>query len=564
MATPTINKPPEPRRPLPGKGPPPGQGGAANGANSGDESQGYYPGSTFKPPTPEGYADESDDGYVPTKGIRQANPDADPPGGYVPGETGRQRNPDFEHGDPDPATGRYTPGSTKNPEFQVPKQQPQRSGIEDAAYRAGRSVGQARRAIDQEAARGLQHYFKPGSPARQQSPDGQPSASEPPAAGQPDQSKDGVGNLDVGKIASKAKSGDIKGAVGEAATELGVGKKAGDLLFIVWGILSLTVFVPPWVGLVFLAVFNVLLVWPKGVYKLTEYILDFTPARAAVKVLDETGLSKTKITVRGWEKALIILLDLVVACYFLMMAFTIMYAVCYPQRLVNSYLGDTIGNTVSSAFAGAASIGTGVNLSGIADFCKQFNSFADGVFSQFGAGSGNTTGTGYNGPISTGQWKDVISQSSQKYNIDTCIMTVVLEKESGGGNPNAIGHDNHNKSHDPFNINNPPLYGLDFGPSNYSHGIGITQVTIFPDSRERWPTPGIPSRTLYGHAYTIPELLNPNTSIELTAHIMADNLKSSGGDTRTAFRKYNGSGPRAENYATDAQRLFDQCKQKGP
>jgi hypothetical protein len=144
-------------------------------------------------------------------------------------------------------------------------------------------------------------------------------------------------------------------------------------------------------------------------------------------------------------------------------------------------------------------------------------------------------------------------------------MAVVLKKESSGGDPNAIGHDNHSGKIDPFNINAPPLYGLDWSVINHSHGIGITQITIYPynNSLGRWPNPSVPSRTLYGTAYTIPDLLNPNTSIDLTGHIMADNLKSSGGDVRTAFRKYNGSGPRAEAYATSAIALYDQCKIQG-
>ncbi len=175
-----------------------------------------------------------------------------------------------------------------------------------------------------------------------------------------------------------------------------------------------------------------------------------------------------------------------------------------------------------------------------------------------GSGVGNYGNNG--GPINIGQWKDLVNQDAAKYNIDPCILNTILEMESGGGNPNAIGHDHHSGSIDPFIPNKPPFYGLNFSGNDWSHGIGLTQWTIFPYSREKWPDPNVPQRLVYGKWYGIQDFLDPNISLDLTAHILSDKLKKSGGDLRSAFKSYNGSGAAADAYADKAMNKYNQCK----
>lgn len=180
---------------------------------------------------------------------------------------------------------------------------------------------------------------------------------------------------------------------------------------------------------------------------------------------------------------------------------------------------------------------------------------------EFGGGGGGGGGGlgGGGGPISTGNWKDAINAASQKYSLDPCVLDTILKKESSGGNPSAIGHDNHSSKDDPFQAGSPPKHGLNW---NYSHGIGITQWTIFPYTHRygKWPDPNVPQRLVFGKWYGVNDFLNPNLSIDLTGRDMADKLRRNGNNVRTAFRDYNGSGSRAEAYANDAMRLYNICK----
>lgn len=179
-----------------------------------------------------------------------------------------------------------------------------------------------------------------------------------------------------------------------------------------------------------------------------------------------------------------------------------------------------------------------------------------------GSGVGNYGNNG--GPINIGKWKDLVNQDATKYNMDPCILNTILEMESGGGNPNAIGHDHHNGGNDPYNPVAPPSYGLNFTLG--SHGIGLTQWTIFPYNHAygKWPNPSIPQRQVYGKWYGVQDFLDPNLSLDLTAHDISDKLKRSGGDLRSAFRSYNGSGSAAEAYADKAMNKYNQCKLLSP
>ncbi len=191
-----------------------------------------------------------------------------------------------------------------------------------------------------------------------------------------------------------------------------------------------------------------------------------------------------------------------------------------------------------------------------------------------GGSAGQVYNGSYKGPISIGQWKDLTNKYSQQYGLDPCIGYTIIRKESGSGDPNAIGHDNHSRNSDKFVPNSPPNFGLSFETKTWSHGIGLTQITIFPEGSTQgnanWPsfpvvngkkTPARRADTIpvqgenSSKYYTIADLLNPDTSIRLALGKMAYHLKQTG-NLEVSFKKYNG----AQVYATSAMGIYNECK----
>ncbi len=193
--------------------------------------------------------------------------------------------------------------------------------------------------------------------------------------------------------------------------------------------------------------------------------------------------------------------------------------------------------------------------------------------------SGNGVGNGGNngGPVNLGQWKEPINKAAAQYGLDPCVLNTIVQMESSGGSASSIGHDHtsppppitkwnrsmgasrkarEGNTHDPFQANNAPLYGIDW---QFSHGIGLTQATIFPFKPGTWIDANTPSRKENGKWYKVSDLLDPNVSIDFTAGY----VKARGGDAgnpRDAFKKYNGNGPDAETYADIAMKKYEQCK----
>lgn len=105
-----------------------------------------------------------------------------------------------------------------------------------------------------------------------------------------------------------------------ADEQLGLGEKVGGLLWIIWGALTLVgaLSMPPIIGgLPFLIVFNLLLVKPKWVYRLTVLILDLFGVGEALEAADKIGLDKVDIRIKAWQKLAIILVDII---YFMVIA----------------------------------------------------------------------------------------------------------------------------------------------------------------------------------------------------------------------------------------------------
>lgn len=261
-------------------------------------------------------------------------------------------------------------------------------------------------------------------------------------------------------------------------------------------------------------------------------------------------------------KVLTLILDLLFALFFGMIIYVVMWYIC----------GGVTGKIATTVNSGVEFF-TGNNTYG--DVCRIYNQAVAGVNFDAAGSRGNIGNGGNNGgPINIGKWKDLVNKYAGQYGLDPCVLNTVLEMESSGGNPNAVGHDNHSRSNDPEQLGNAPNHGLNFGPKNWSHGIGMTQITIFPEGSRQgganWPNfpvengvkvparwaSTIPEPNPVKKYYTISDLLDPDTSVRLAAVKMSGAMKSSGGNLWQAFKNYNGGA----SYADKAMKKYEQCK----
>lgn len=162
------------------------------------------------------------------------------------------------------------------------------------------------------------------------------------------------------------------------------------------------------------------------------------------------------------------------------------------------------------------------------------------------------------GPGATGQWASQIDAAAKAHNIEPCALQSLVQVESGG-DPDIVGHDGHNKNDDPVDFSNKRTSGLDW---RYSHGIGLTQITIFPSNRyDGWRDSNTPSRKVGNRWYTVDDLIDPNTNLNAGAEYLSGCLRRTG-SYEAAFGCYNGAGS-GSSYATKVNKLFEQCKSEG-
>ncbi|MFA5991574.1 MAG: hypothetical protein WC794_05015 [Candidatus Doudnabacteria bacterium] len=176
------------------------------------------------------------------------------------------------------------------------------------------------------------------------------------------------------------------------------------------------------------------------------------------------------------------------------------------------------------------------------------------------SGSYNTPGT----LISTAQWTDQINSSAQKWNIDACILRVVVQKESGG-NQGAIGCDCAANGHPEYCPDKRKTYSSDyqFNWNQCSYGIGLTQWTIYPkggSGYKSWQDANTPSRNLYSSWYGVTDLLDGKTSLDLTAKAFSANLAKANGDIAAAFGAYVGASNVQNQLVADRMALYNICK----
>ena len=183
--------------------------------------------------------------------------------------------------------------------------------------------------------------------------------------------------------------------------------------------------------------------------------------------------------------------------------------------------------------------------------------------------------------VDVSRWDADIRAAAAANNLEYCYVRSFLERESGG-DPNAIGHDHTERApitgtvrrwqspadgpkaderggraHDLFNPAHPPLHNLDW---QFSHGIGLMQITIFPRNDD-WIDADNPARRMppgSGPRFTVLQLLNPVTSITAATSYLA-HLFQQTGNLETAAARYNGSGSRADAYGRDIMRASQIC-----
>lgn len=376
----------------------------------------------IKRDTDAAQARQSRGGYQPTAGLRQSysnkaadkadNPDSNS-GQYSPGST-QQKNPPPENNNPNQG---YSPGSTKAPGFQPLPEPRVRSGLEDAAYQAGRGVGDLRRAWGNQKER----------EARRQA--GEQPADQEQAKETGSEKAKAPANIEDTVKSFKA---DPKQAAAQLADQaLGAGTHIGDILFIIWGLLFLAGGIVPILGL-FNAigagvVFNLLLISPKTVYRLTELILDLVGFGEALQVLDKFGLSKTDIHLRGITKVGVVMVDIIFVVWHGIWALAILYYICSYVAIGSNI--PIVGGAIDLGARGAEYV-SGLPFAQARDFCKSYGAL--GIPSAVSnvvatASSGCSINQGYCKP-------EILAEKGQQYGCDwdPTLLSRICTHESSG------------------------------------------------------------------------------------------------------------------------------------
>ncbi len=446
-----------------------------------------------------------------------------------------------------------------------------RTGLEGAAYKAGQAIGGLDRNVNKGLDRLDQHLGRGGAKPAGASPAQSPAAAPgKPAAATAPKPPLPLGNLNTGKIADKAAKGDLKGAAGQALTDIGAGKALGDALFIIWGLLFFVAGLIPLLGffqaIPILIIFNFLLISPKTVYRITELILDLVGVGEVLQTLDTAGVGKTKITIRTVEKAGIIIMDLGFLLWHGLFVFGMIYYTCQSVTIGSNL--PIIGGAIDLGARGAEYV-TGLPISQVREFCKPFT----GTFASFGGGGdfggGGAGGSwGGNGTPdgSVQQYAALMNQIAQTNNIEYCALEALVKKESGG-RANIYSSRDGGIRYIDSNHPDKKTYGLNFN-DGYGHGIGLIQVFIYskPRADAVWQDSQTPSRRGDGFGrpggfLTVTDLINPETNLRAGTVLWATLIRRNNGDLKEAYRDYQG--PTSAQATLD--KLYDyytECKQR--
>ncbi|MEK7617695.1 MAG: transglycosylase SLT domain-containing protein, partial [Patescibacteria group bacterium] len=207
---------------------------------------------------------------------------------------------------------------------------------------------------------------------------------------------------------------------------------------------------------------------------------------------------------------------------------------------------------------------------GLEPYCKSIEqSFVGKGLSYISTGTGEFQGS-YNVPgslLGTQKWTEAINTAAQKYNVDACVLRVVIQAESSG-RENAVGCHcalgGRPQLCTPFQAQSSPLYNLNWQACGYD--IGLTQVAIYPEGStenyKKWCDPSTPSRFIAGACYTPTDLLNPLTALDITSKVFSDNLQKSNGDVSAAFAAYVGQSNYTQVFVEQRMALYNLCVQQ--
>lgn len=160
------------------------------------------------------------------------------------------------------------------------------------------------------------------------------------------------------------------------------------------------------------------------------------------------------------------------------------------------------------------------------------------------------------GSANEAQYKDLITKYAARFSHTPsvhgyCALSALLQKES---------------SFNKLNVSNPPPRTVDTSASppsynvsfaNSGHGIGLSQVYIYPGKTSR---PG--GEFGFSKALTVQDLIDPDTSINAGSYFFAKVVKERRGDLREAYDDYQaGRGGNSDPKTLDKYlEMYNACK----
>jgi hypothetical protein len=185
----------------------------------------------------------------------------------------------------------------------------------------------------------------------------------------------------------------------------------------------------------------------------------------------------------------------------------------------------------------------------------------------------------------------IINKVSESSGVDKCILETIVAKESGYKS-NRIGHDEDVprtqvgsrvkfvksgkkysgatftpssnlytdkilKNDDSYNPDESPNYGLDV---RFTHGGGLGQFTVLIDKTTKEMTrcpDGNIGRSIGGTCYNFPQLMDPQTAVELSAKLI-QNIGTS--NLEKLFYRYAGKGCSARVSQCRKMKAYAECK----
>ena len=154
-----------------------------------------------------------------------------------------------------------------------------------------------------------------------------------------------------------------------------IGKKIVLILWAIWyalgvlsAITSIAIIGIP--SLIFtLIILHIFIVSPKTVYRITELILDLVGVGEYLQAMDEVGLDQVEMKATGWQKASIILLDILIFIGMSMMIGMVIKTGCDTYGYTQSGVVGSVTAGIKSTVADIASgqNGTGSFLQGVCD-----------------------------------------------------------------------------------------------------------------------------------------------------------------------------------------------------